>query len=43
MRFSVPQRDIYNGKKTISFEEYKAVMQYLGIDEEENKWLSVTK
>lgn len=30
----VPQRDIYNGKKTISFEEYKAVMQYLGIDEE---------
>jgi hypothetical protein len=28
----VPQRDLYNGKETISFDEYKVIMRYLGID-----------
>lgn len=29
----VPQKDLYNGKETISFNEYKAIMQYLDIDD----------
>ena len=28
----IPQKDIHNGKATISFDEYKKVMQDLGID-----------
>jgi hypothetical protein len=28
----VPQRDAYNGKETISFDEYKLIMCHLGID-----------
>ena len=30
----VPQRDTYSGTVTITFEEYKAVMRYLGINTE---------
>lgn len=29
----VPQKDFYNGKETISFDEYKAIMCYLDIDD----------
>ena len=28
----VPQRDLYNNKETVSFNEYKRIMQYLDID-----------
>lgn len=28
----VPQKDFYNGKETISFNEYKTIMKYLDID-----------
>jgi hypothetical protein len=28
----VPQRDLYNNKETVSFNEYKKIMQYLDFD-----------
>ena len=28
----VPQRDLYNNKETVSFNEYKRIMQYLDFD-----------
>lgn len=28
----MPQKDIHNGKETVSFDEYKRLMQYLDID-----------